>query len=253
MVVGHRASKWTSRLRQGFSPSSGGAEPASAVPTIGLPLRAGLAWLPPLLMVKVPSDAFCAGVPRYNEGMAGGPGLLRRGWLRLVDGAYPWGSLFVCPDRMGVTRYQLVIYPPGISETERRRLRVWRGWPAWGALLWIASYIVLTGLIGPRTALVLSTAAYLGTGVVALMRAGDVRARVGTMRATVMSGYPDPPSRDACRKLQALAATLIEADQHRQLGLISPIEYEMTWWRVYDLIEPDHFGPHRAHWWERTA
>ena len=119
---------------------------------------------------------------------------------------------------------------------------MWRGWPAWGALLWIASYIVLTGLIGPRTALVLSTAAYLGTGVVALMRAGDVRARVGTMRATVMSGYPDPPSRDACRKLQALAATLIEADQHRQLELISPIEYEMTWWRVYDQIEPDHFG-----------
>ena len=185
--------------------------------------------------------------------MAGGPGLVRRGWLRLVDGAYRWGSIFVCPDRMGVTRYQLVIYPPGISETERRRLRVWRGWPAWGALLWIASYIILTEPIGPRTALVLSTAAYLGTGVVAFMRAGDVRARVRTMRATVMSGYPDPPSQDACRKLQALAATLIEADQHRQLELISPIEYEMTWWRVYDEIEPDHCSPHRAHWWERTA
>jgi hypothetical protein len=185
--------------------------------------------------------------------MPGGPGLVRRGWWRLVDGAYSWGSIFVCPDRMGVTRYQLVIYPPGISETERRRLRVWRGWPAWGALLWIASYSILTEPIGPRTALVLSTAAYLGTGVLALMRAGDVRARVHTMRATVMSGYPDPPSRDACRKLQTLAATLIEADQHRQLGLISPIEYEMTWWRVYDEIEPDHSGPHRAHWWERTA
>jgi hypothetical protein len=196
---------------------------------------------------------FCASTPRYNEGMPGGPGLLRRGWWRLVDGAYPWGSIFVCPDRMGVTRYQLVIYPPGISETERRRLRVWRGWPTWGALLWIASYSILTEPIGPRTALVISTAAYLGTGVVASMRAGNVRARVRTMRATVMSGYHDPPSRDACRKLRALAATLIEADQHRQLELISPIEYEMTWWRVYDQIEPDHTSPHRAHWWERTA
>ena len=68
-----------------------------------------------------------------------------------------------------------------------------------------------------------------------------------------MSGYHDPPSGDACRKLQALAATLIEADEHGQLEPISPIEYEMTWWRVYDQIEPDHSGPHRAHWWERTG
>jgi hypothetical protein len=173
--------------------------------------------------------------------------------LWLADGAYPWGSFFVCTDRMGVTRYQLVIYPPGISETERSHLRVWRGWPTWGALLWIASYIILTGLIEPRTALIISTGVYLGAGVVAFRRAGDVRARVRTMRATVMSGYRDPPSREACRKLQALAATLIEADQHRQLELISPIEYEMTWWRVYDQIGLDHSGPHRAHWWERTA
>jgi hypothetical protein len=187
------------------------------------------------------------------DGIPAGPGLLRRGWLRLLDGGCPWGSISVCPDRMGVTRYRLVVYPPGISETERRRVRLWRGWPMWGALLGIASYIVLADLIGPRTALVFSSAAYLGTGVMAFMRAGVVRTRVHTMTATVMSGYHDPPSRDARRKLQALAATLIEADQHRQLGLISPIDYEMTWWRVYDQIKPDHCSAHRAHWWERTA
>ena len=66
---------------------------------------------------------------------------------------------------MGVTRYRLVIYPPGISETERRRLRVWRGWPMWGALLWIVSYVILTELIGARPALLVSTATYLGGGV----------------------------------------------------------------------------------------
>ena len=186
-------------------------------------------------------------------GVPGGPGVLCRGWLRLVDGACPWGLFIVCPDRMGVTRYRLVIYPPGINETERRRLRVWRGWPMWGALLWIASYVILTGLIGPRTALGISTAAFVGAGVVAFIRAGDVRARVRTMRATVMSGYPDSLSQDARRKLRALAAMLIEADHRRQLGLLSPIEYEMTWWRVYDQIEPDHSRPHRMHWWERTV
>ena len=180
-------------------------------------------------------------------GVPGGPGVLRRGWLRLVDGAWPWGLVIVCPDRMGLTHYRLVIYPPGINETERRRLRVWRGWPMWGALLWIASYVMLTGLIEPRSALVVSTAAVVGPGVVAFMRAGDVRARVRVMRATVMFGYPDPLSQDARRKLLALADTLIEADNRRQLGLLSPIEYEMTWWRVYDQINPDHSSPHRAH------
>ena len=185
--------------------------------------------------------------------MPRGPGILRRGWLRLVDGDCPWGSITVCPDRMGVVHYRLVIYPPGISETERRRLRVWRGWPMWGALLWMACYVILAGSIGPRTALAISTAAYVGTGVVAFVRAGGVRARVRAMRATVMSGYPNPLSQDARRKLRALAATLIEADHRRQHGLISPIEYEMTWWRVYDEIEPDRLRTHRTHWWERIA
>jgi hypothetical protein len=159
---------------------------------------------------------------------------LRRGWLRLVDDACPWGRFNVCPGRWGVFHYRLVIYPPGINQTERRRLRVWRSWPMWGALLGIASYVILTGLIESRTALVILTAAYVGTGVVAFIQAGDVRARVREMSATVMSGYPDPPSEDARRKLRALAATLIEADHRRQLGLLSPIEYEMTWWQVYD-------------------
>ena len=188
------------------------------------------------------------------EGVPERPSLLCRGWLRLVDGACLWGSFFVCPDRMGVIRYRLVIYPPGISEVERRRLRVWRGWPMWGALLWIASCVILTGLIGPRPAVLISTAVYLGGGVAAFVRAGDVRARVRAMRATVMPGYPDPVSWGDLRKLKILAATLIEADEHRQLGLISPIEYEMIWWQVYDQIQPDRSSSHRTtHWWERTA
>jgi hypothetical protein len=186
-------------------------------------------------------------------GVPGGPGVLRRGWLRLVDGACPWGMIIVRPDRLGVTRYRLVIYPPGINETERRRLRVWRAWPTWGALLWIASFVIVTGLTGPRTALGISTSALVGTGVVAFTRAGDVRTQVRTTRAMVMSGYPDPVSRDARRKLMTLAATLIEAEHRHQLGLITPIDYELTWWRVYDQIEPGHSSPHRTHWWERTS
>ena len=78
-----------------------------------------------------------------------GPGLLRRGWRRLVDGDRPWGSVDICSVRMGLTQYVLVVYPPGISDAERRSVRIWRGWPMWGTLLWIASDIVITSLGKP--------------------------------------------------------------------------------------------------------
>ena len=81
-----------------------------------------------------------------------GSGLLRRGWLRLIDGDRPWGSIDIRPDRFGVTRYRLVVYPPGISESERRRVRAARGWPLWGALVWVVGEIWLSHVTGPWTA-----------------------------------------------------------------------------------------------------
>jgi Family of unknown function (DUF6611) len=79
-------------------------------------------------------------------------GLLRRVCLRLLDGGHPWGSLDLQPDRFGVIRHRLVVFPPGISESERRRVRVARGLPAWGAVMWIGCEISLGGLIEPRIA-----------------------------------------------------------------------------------------------------
>jgi hypothetical protein len=176
------------------------------------------------------------------------PGVVGRCWLRLLDGDRQWGSVDIRPDRFGVIQYRLVVYPPGISEPERRRVRVWRGWPMWGALLWIVSEIVLTNVLDPWTTLAISTAAYLGTGVVTFVAAGDARARVRTMGAMVMAGYCDPLSRATCRKLQELAATLSEADEHRSHELISAAEHELVWWRVYDQMEPGRNAAHRANW-----
>src|SRR5258708_26985110 len=65
-----------------------------------------------------------------------GSGLLRRGWLRVIDGDRPWGSIDIRPDRFGVTRYRLVVYPPGITESERRLVRVAPGRPLGGARVW---------------------------------------------------------------------------------------------------------------------
>jgi hypothetical protein len=164
-------------------------------------------------------------------------GLLRRSWLRLLDGDRPWGSIDVRPDRFGVTRYRLVVYPPGISETERRRVRVARGWPLWGALLWVAGEIWLSHMTDPWTALAISTAAYVGSGLVAVAMAGAPRTRVRTMAAMVMAGYHDPASEIARDRLENMASALLEADDRLARGLISPADHEMVWWRVYQQMD----------------
>jgi hypothetical protein len=176
-----------------------------------------------------------------------GPGLLRRGWLRLLDGDCPWGSIDIRPDRFGVTRYRLVVYPPGTSEFERRRVRAARGWPLWGALVWIICEIFLNNLTGPWTTLAVSTAACLGSGVVAVMMAGAPRTRVRTMGAMVMAGYHDPISVAARDRLIELADTLMYADDQLSSGHISAIQHEMVWWQVYDQMSPSAApGMHRS-------
>ncbi|HET6734813.1 DUF6611 family protein [Mycobacterium sp.] len=164
-------------------------------------------------------------------------GLLRRGWLRVLDGDRPWGSIDITPDRFGVTRYQLVVYPPGISESERRRVRVARGWPLWGALVWVVCELALTNMTGPWAALAISTAVFACSGVAAMAMAGDARTRVRTMAALVMAGHHDPASAATRHKLETLASTLMEADDRRKRGQLTPAEHELTWWRVYDQME----------------
>jgi hypothetical protein len=167
-------------------------------------------------------------------------GLLRRGWSRMVDGERPWGSIDIRPDRFGVTRYRLVVYPPGISDAERRRVRLARGWPLWGALVWVACEMWLSQTTGPWTALTISSAVYVGSGIVTVAMAGDQRARVRTMAAMVMAGHRDPMSEAARDKLETLAAALVDADERRAAGHLSAAEHELQWWRVYDQMQSGH-------------
>jgi hypothetical protein len=169
---------------------------------------------------------------------ARGTGLLHRGWLRLLDGEWPWGSLDIRPDRFGMTRYRLVVYPPGISESERRRVRVARGWPLWGVLVWVMCETFLSNVTGPLTALTVSTAAWLGSGLAAFAMAGAPRGRVRAMAAMVMAGYHDPVSAAARDRLEELAATLMRADDRLAGGQISATQHEMAWWQVYDQMSP---------------
>jgi hypothetical protein len=162
------------------------------------------------------------------------PGLLRRVCLRLLDGGHPWGSLDLQPDRFGVIRHRMVVFPPGISESERRRVRVARGWPAWGAVVWISCEISLSGLIEPRIAFAISTATCLALGLAARAVAGEPRTQVRTMAVTVMAGHRDAVSDATLDTLRNLAEMLFDADERRAKGQITAIEHEAIWWRVYD-------------------
>jgi hypothetical protein len=179
-----------------------------------------------------------ADTPEDMDDRRTGSGLLRHGWLRLLDGDRPWGSIDVRPDRFGVTRYRLVVYPPGISESERRRVRVARGWPLWGALVWVIGEIYMNTMTTPWIALGMSTAACLGSGLVAFTMAGAPRTRVRTIAAMVMAGYRDPTSVTARDRLEELAATLVDADDRLASGHISALQHEMVWWQVYDQMSP---------------
>ena len=137
-----------------------------------------------------------------------------------------------------MTRYRLVVFPPGISDAERRRVRVARGWLLWGALVWVFCEISLTTTTGPWTALVISTAIYLGLGLVATTIAGEPHRQVRTMGAMVMAGHHDPVASALHHKLENLAGALIEADEQLARGEISATTHEMTWWRVYDQMGP---------------
>lgn len=156
---------------------------------------------------------------------------------RPLDGAARWGSVNVRSERFGITRYRLVVYPPGITTAERRRVRVWRGWPLWGALLWVASLMTLAQLLDPWTGVVLSTALYAATGIVTYLRAGDLRAKVRTADVMVMPGTRDQGALAACAKIRVLAATMIHADQQLEAGAILPTVHEAIWWHVYQGME----------------
>ena len=177
-----------------------------------------------------------------------GSGVLRTALLRLIDGDRPWGYIDIRPDRFGVTRYRLVVYPPGISESERRRIRAARGWPLWGALVWVISEIWLAQVTGPWTALAVSTAALLGLGLIAFALAGPGRTRVRTMVAMVMVGHYDPFSRVTRDQLEAHATLLLEADARLKQGQVSAADHEMTWWQVYEQLESGRPAMHRSGW-----
>jgi hypothetical protein len=164
-------------------------------------------------------------------------------WTLVLDGRHDWGSVDASPTRHGVTRYRLVVFPPGIDTVERRLLRAWRAWPIWGAVLWVVSQIVSGAILTPGAALATSTTIYLASGLFLFARVAELRSRVRTFSVVRIAGYPDERSAAMFAELKSLVATLCRADSQRDRGQSSPADHESTWWQVYERLGQNHSGP----------
>ncbi|OBF25121.1 hypothetical protein A5727_05565 [Mycobacterium sp. ACS4331] len=153
-----------------------------------------------------------------------------------MDSRDPWGTLQIRPDRFG-TRYLLVVYPPGITAAERRRVRIWRGWPLWGLMFGLIMAAPLTRTLGTLTGVVVAAGLALVAGAVAFSRAGHARIQVRTAGGLMLATAYDPAAARACRRIETLASTLLQADGHLRAGDITPTEHELIWWSVYDAID----------------
>jgi hypothetical protein len=189
------------------------------------------------------------GTPRHNSDQAGPrhPAVSappssrpRQAWDQLLDGKHRWGGVEIGLPKQGFRWYRLTVYPPGTTNDDRRRLRLARSWPTWGAVMFVASLVCLGAALGPWMGLVASAALWLAAGAWVLSRTGDLSARVRTFGVILINRHHDP--RTAARF--ALMETVVEALTHADLLLeqnkISVTHHELIWGLAYDRLAPDH-------------
>jgi hypothetical protein len=164
----------------------------------------------------------------------------RKWWIRALDGPYRWGSFDVLVGRYGLRRYRLTVFPPGITVTDRRLVRLWRAWPIAGAVLWLLAVMFFSDTISsPTTTAVVAAAVYLVVGAALFWLVRGVRGRVRSLWAMTLDRYDDPRSdaEDAAlATCDTVVGILTAADDLLDAGRISPVEYEALWWEAYDWL-----------------
>jgi hypothetical protein len=165
---------------------------------------------------------------------------LTEAWHRALDGKHVWGSVDIGLPKQGFRWYRLTVFPPGITEADRRRVRLARGWPTWGAVMFVASLVCLSATLGPGIGLATSTTLWLGAGLLAFGRAGDVRAHVRTLSVALIDRHHDPRTAARFALLETVVDLLTQADLLLARGQISAAQHELIWGLAYDRVAPDH-------------
>jgi hypothetical protein len=170
------------------------------------------------------------------------PSLSKHWWSRVLDGEQVWGSIDISFQRHGFRSYRLVVFPPGISPSERRYVRMWRAWPTWGLLSWFILVVGSGSVLSPWAALASSTAVYLAAGVVLRALAGNVRSQVRSLRVVQIQGDVDEASAAKYALLERMVLLLANVDALREQGRLSVVDHEVAWWRVYECLSPHRAG-----------
>lgn len=155
---------------------------------------------------------------------------------RLLDGPNAWGSIERGPDRQGFRRYRLTLFPPGVTTSERRLLRLWRGLPGWGVVLWSMAVIGLSHTYGTWLALGMASGVWFTMAVAISARLGAVRTQVRTMTVVTIAGHTDADTAAAYTELRLLASTMAAADVLLAQRRISAAEHESLWWQAYERL-----------------
>jgi hypothetical protein len=167
---------------------------------------------------------------------------LSRARHSVLDGRHLWGSIEIGLPKQGFRHYRLVVFPPGVTVSDRRRIRQARAWPTWGAVTFVACLVGLSAALGPWTDLMTSAALWLGAGVVVFVRAGEARARVRTLSVVLVDRHYDPRTADTFALLASVAEQLTHADLLLARKEISATKHELIWGLAYDRLGPDQIG-----------
>jgi hypothetical protein len=155
---------------------------------------------------------------------------------RLLDGGRTWGALEISASRYGVTRYRLVVFPPGISADERIVLRLWRTFPVWGLASWLLAEVTLMTVVSPGQALAFATGGCAAIGAVMMALTGHTRHLVRRLTVVRMVGVNDPMAGPRLDALRTLTERLTNADARLAAGELTTVDHEAEVWQVYNAM-----------------
>lgn len=156
------------------------------------------------------------------------PGL----WGRVLSGPDKWGML-----RVGYARhwaqFRVSVFPPGINDHERIRLRIWMAAPVWGLPLWLAIWTAFAA-IGVGYTVSIPASIVITALVIARSAAAASPTRRLVRQMTVWTGDGEEPTSSSERdRLLRMVDLLRRTDAELQAGRISPVEHEAVWARCY--------------------